>query len=173
VLVMPIWRSLGLRLGKHRGYVMATLLFLVGVVALVFARSYPPIGIYLLVAVVGIAYAGMQMFPLAMLPDTLAADAATSRQQRAGLFTGIWTAGETTGFALGPAIVAVVLAVTGFISTTETETAVQPDSAISGIVLAFSLLPAVLAALSLPLVLRYDLTADRLLALTENRRVIS
>jgi len=108
----------------------------------------------------------MQMFPLSMLPDTLAADAASSGQQRAGMFTGLWTAGETTGFALGPAIVALVLAATGFLSTTEAETALQPDSAVTGIVLAFSLLPAVLAALSVPLVLRYDLTQERLQTLT-------
>ena len=30
----------------------------------------------------------MQMFPLAMLPDTVAADAAVHGQQRAGVFTG-------------------------------------------------------------------------------------
>jgi Na+/melibiose symporter-like transporter len=107
----------------------------------------------------------MQMFPLSMLPDTLAADAATHGRQRAGLFTGLWTAGETTGFALGPAIVAGVLAVTGFVSSTAEQTVSQPDSALTGIVLAFSLLPALLAVLSLPMVARYDLSADRLQAL--------
>ena len=86
--------------------------------------------------------------------------------QRAGVFTGIWTAGETTGFALGPAIVAAVLAVTGFVSTTADETAAQPDSALTGITLAFSALPAALALLSVPLVLRYTLSAQRLGALT-------
>jgi Na+/melibiose symporter-like transporter len=104
----------------------------------------------------------MQMFPLAMLPDTLAADAARSGRQRAGLFTGLWTAGETTGFALGPAIVAGVLAVTGFVSSTADQDVTQPASAVTGIVLAFSVLPATLAALSLPLVRRYDLSAQRL-----------
>ena len=166
LLVMPVWRTLGRRLGKQRGFLVATVLFLLGTVALTLARSYPPVAVYVVVGVVGVAYAGMQMFPLSMLPDTLAADAASSGQQRAGMFTGLWTAGETTGFALGPAIVALVLAATGFLSTTEAETAVQPDSAVTGIVLAFSLLPAVLAALSVPLVLRYDLTQERLQTLT-------
>lgn len=166
VLVMPVWRALGLRLGKQRGFLLATLTFLVATVALILLRSYPPVLVYAVVGLVGVAYAGMQMFPLAMLPDTLAADAARSGKQRAGVFTGIWTAGETTGFALGPAIVAAVLAVTGFVSTTADETAAQPDSALTGITLAFSALPAALALLSVPLVLRYTLSAQRLGALT-------
>jgi Na+/melibiose symporter-like transporter len=58
--------------------------------------------------------------------------------------------------------VAGVLAVTGFVSSTAEQDVTQPSSAVTGIVLAFSLLPAVLAALSVPLVLRYDLTPDRL-----------
>lgn len=171
ILVMPVWRAIGLRLGKQRGYLGATLVFTVAVVALVFLRSYPDALVYLVVGLVGVAYAGMQMFPLAMLPDTLAADAAVSGKQRAGVFTGIWTAGETTGFALGPAIVAMVLAVTGFISTTEGETAVQPESALTGIALAFSLLPAVLAVASIPFVLRYRLTAQRLQELIDDKEM--
>ncbi len=171
VLVMPLWRAIGRRLGKKQGFVAATVVFIGAVVALVFIRSYPPLAVYGVVAVVGIAYAGMQMFPLSMLPDTLAADAARSGRQRAGVFTGIWTAGETTGFALGPAIVAMVLAVTGFVSSTADETAAQPDGALTGIAMAFSVIPAILAVLSLPLVLRYALSSARLSELTTERHL--
>ena len=167
LLVMPVWRAVGLRVGKQRGYLLATLLFTAAMVALVFLRAYPPPLVYLCVGLAGTAYAGMQMFPLSMLPDTLAADAVTSRRQRAGVFTGIWTAGETTGFAVGPAVLAAVLAVTGFVSSTEGATATQPGSALTGIVVAFAVIPAVLTALSVPLVRRYDLTAQRLHELLE------
>jgi Na+/melibiose symporter-like transporter len=162
VLVMPLWRLLGLRVGKRRAFLAATLLFVAAAAALVGLPSYPAVAVYAITGVVGVAYAGMQMFPLSMLPDTLAADAARSGQQRAGLFTGLWTAGETTGFALGPAIVAGVLALTGFVSTTAGQGVTQPATALSGIVLAFSALPAVLALASVPLVLRYDLSAEQL-----------
>lgn len=167
VLVMPLWRKLGLRFGKQRALLAASMLFVLGALLLAAMRALPPAGVYVATGVVGIAYAGMQMFPLSMLPDTLAADAARHGRQRAGLFTGLWTAGETTGFALGPAIVAGVLAVSGFVSSTEGQQAAQPPSALTGIVLAFSLLPALLAVLSLPFVLRYDLTHDRLHALVD------
>ncbi len=167
VLVMPAWRGWGRRVGKQRAFLLATVLFVVATLALAAIRSYPLVLVYVVTGFVGIAYAGMQMFPLSMLPDTLAADAARSGRQRAGLFTGLWTAGETTGFALGPAIVAGVLAVTGFVSSTADQDVTQPDSALTGIVLAFSVLPAALALLSLPLVLRYDLSAEHLHALVE------
>jgi Na+/melibiose symporter-like transporter len=59
-----------------------------------------------------------------------------------------------------------VLALTGFVSSTAGESVSQPGTALTGITLAFTAVPAVLAVLSVPLVLRYSLSADRLAALT-------
>ena len=75
---------------------------------LVLSRSMPAGLVYLCVAVVGVGYAGAQMFPMAMLPDV--ASRTGEAQSRVGLYTGVWTAGETLGLALGPAVYAVVLA---------------------------------------------------------------
>jgi Na+/melibiose symporter-like transporter len=160
--VMPLWRWVGVRYGKRAGYLGASVLFLVATVALTLVRLLPAAAVFALVGLVGVAYAGLQLFPLAMLPDTLAADAATSGQQRAGVFTGIWTAGETTGFALGPGVVGLTLGAGGFVSGTTDVPAAQPSSALTVIALVFSAVPALLAAASLPLIRRYDLTADRL-----------
>jgi Na+/melibiose symporter-like transporter len=52
--------------------------------------------------------------------------------------------------------------VTGFISSSGDETVAQPGSALTGIVLSFSLFPAAMLLLSLPTLLRYDLTEVRL-----------
>jgi Na+/melibiose symporter-like transporter len=62
------------------------------------------------------------------------------RAGRAGAFGGIWTAGETTGFALGATALAIVLAATGYVERVAGR-ASQPDAAIAGIVLSFSVLP--------------------------------
>jgi Na+/melibiose symporter-like transporter len=162
VVVMPLWSRLSKSFGKHRGFLLASAIFVTAAVGLFFSRSLPDVAIYLLVAMVGVAYAGMQMFPLAMLPDTVAADAAVHGQQRAGVFTGVWAAAETVSLALGPAVVGLILAVTGFISSSGDETVTQPGSALTGIVLSFSLFPAAMLLLSLPTLLRYDLTETRL-----------
>jgi Na+/melibiose symporter-like transporter len=104
--------------------------------------------VYLAVAIVGVGYAGAQMLPLSMLPDVAAADAAESGENRVGVFTGVWTAGETLGLALGPFVFGLVLAAGGYVSSTDS-TAAQPDSAVTAIVLGFSVLPAVLTLASL------------------------
>ena len=54
---------------------------------------------------------------MAMLPDAAATDAARTGENRAGVYTGVWTAGETLGLALGPAVFAVVLALGGYVSS--------------------------------------------------------
>ena len=162
VIVMPLWAFVGHRIGKRHGFLLASLLFMLGLL-LSLASSFVPLAVALaLVAVTSVGYAGMQMFPLAMLPDTISDDAATSGQQRAGSFTGVWTAGETAAFAIGPALVLLLLAVTGYVSSTGNEAIAQPDSAVLGVHLAFSVLPVVLVALSLPLILRYPLREETL-----------
>ena len=79
------------------------------------AQHVPPWCVYLATAVVGVGFTGVQVFPLAMLPDVAAVDAARSGIRRAGVFTGIWTAGETLGLALGPGLYALVLAAGGYV----------------------------------------------------------
>jgi Na+/melibiose symporter-like transporter len=157
VIVMPLWAFVGHRIGKRRGFIIASFLFMIGLTASLAAHVLP-FGIAIgLVAVTSVGYAGMQMFPLAMLPDTISDDAARTGRQRSGAFTGVWTAGETAAFAIGPALVLMLLAVTGYVSTTAGQTVAQPDSATLGVSLAFSVLPVVLVALSLPFVWRYPL----------------
>jgi len=85
----------------------------------------------------------------------VAADRERTGEARAGVFTGMWTAGETLGFAVGPGLVLVVLAITGFVSSKADEQVVQPDSAITGVLLAFSAVPAILMLISVPLIHRY------------------
>lgn len=162
VVVMPLWAMVSKRVGKQRGFVMSSAVFLVAAVGLFFSRSLPDAAVYVLVGMVGVAYAGMQMFPLAMLPDTVAADAAQHGRQRAGVFTGVWAAAETVSLALGPAIVGLILAATGFISSEAGQTVTQPGSALTGIVLSFSLFPALMMLLSLPTLFKYDLTEKTL-----------
>jgi Na+/melibiose symporter-like transporter len=156
ILVMPAWNWVAHRFGKVHGFVAASLIWVAGtLVLLAGGRSIAPVLAYAAVALCGIAYAGLQMFPLAMLPDVVAADTARTGRARAGVFTGLWTAGETLSFALGPGLVLAVLAISGFVSSRADEQVTQPDEAITGIVVAFTAIPAVLVALSLPLVLRY------------------
>jgi Na+/melibiose symporter-like transporter len=63
--------------------------------------------------------------------------------------------------------VGVVLAVTGFVSRESGKVAAQPSSATFGILLTFSLLPAVVMLFSLLVFRRYDLSVERLAEVVE------
>ena len=158
ILVTPLWQRVAARLGKRVAYVVASLLMLVG--ALAVWVLFPAFGgLAVAVAVIGVGYAGCQMLPMAMLPDVAAADAERTGENRVGLFTGVWTAGETLGLAVGPGLYAVVLAVGGYVSSTS-GTVVQSDRAVHAIVIGFTLVPALLVALSLIPLRRYRLRED-------------
>jgi glycoside/pentoside/hexuronide:cation symporter, GPH family len=163
LVLTPAWAAVGARVGKKKGYVAASLFLAAGALLLVLATQVPAAVVYLATALVGVGYAGAQVFPMAMLPDTAAVDAARSGSNRAGVFTGVWTAGETLGLALGPGIFGLVLAAGGYVST-RAEIVEQPDSAVTAIVLGFSVLPAALTVLSLWWLSRYSLTPDEVAA---------
>lgn len=161
LLVTPLWERYAATRGKRSGYAVATGFLVVGMAALLAAHEGWLALTYVAAALVGIGYAGAQVFPMAMLPDVAADDASRSGANRIGVFTGVWTAGETLGLALGPGIFALVLTAGGYVSSTSGVTVDQPDSARLAIALGFSVLPAVLSAISLLLLRGYRLD-DRL-----------
>lgn len=158
LLLTPAWSALGARIGKKQGYVISSVVLAVGALLAVLARSAPFGLVVAAVALVGVGYAGAQVFPLAMLPDAAAVDARRTGSSRVGVYTGVWTAGETLGLALGPGLFALVLALGGYRSSTDGDVA-QPDSALNAITLGFSVLPAVLVLASLAWLVRYSLTS--------------
>ncbi|ANS80368.1 Sugar transporter [Serinicoccus hydrothermalis] len=151
LLVMPLWTRYAARRGKAGALRAASLVFAAAALGLVVLLWAPGWWVYPVVGVAGVAYAGMQLFPLAMLPDVISA----AGRERGGAMSGLWTAGETTGLALGPVLVLVLLGLTGFRSSTAGEQLAQPGSATAAIALAFSLVPAVLVGLSLLVLRRY------------------
>ena len=75
LLLTPAWSAIGARIGKKQGYLASSVILAAGALLAVLR----PIGAVRLVvaavALVGVGYAGCQVFPLAMLPDAAAVDA--------------------------------------------------------------------------------------------------
>lgn len=159
LVVTPLWQRYGTAHGKKRGYLFASFLLGGGALVLVALQALPTPAIYGAVAVVGVGYAGGQMFPMAMLPDV--ASRTSDAQTRVGLYTGVWTAGETLGLSFGPAVYAAMLALGGYVSSSEGSTVTQGSSALTAITLGFSLVPAALIALSLISLRGYALTGPQ------------
>lgn len=148
LLVMPAWYRFGIRFGRSLGYSASSVVFACGALSFVGALWSPGAWVYACAAVAGIGYAGMQVFPLSLLPDTIEHDAAIVGRSRAGALSGVWTAAETGAQAVGPAAFLLVLAVVGFRSSGQDESVLQPDSVVPGIVVGCSALPAVSVLIS-------------------------
>ena len=157
ILFAPIWAAIARRIGKERGFLIASILFGVAALIMIGLLWHPGAWVYAPVALAGAGYAGMQSLPMSMLPDVISFDAKTNGPGAAGAFGGIWTAGETTGMALGATALTVMLAITGYTSSVADKHAVQSPTALAGIVLSFSIVPAVLIGASLISLARYRL----------------
>ncbi len=156
-LFAPLWAIVARRVGKERAFVLATVLFGAAALSMILLAWFPGVWVYAPVALAGAGYAGMQSLPMAMLPDVISHDATRNGTGAAGIFGGVWTAGETTGMALGATVLTIVLAASGYLESVAGQHIVQPPSAILGIVLAFSIVPAAVIALSLVTFVRYPL----------------
>jgi Na+/melibiose symporter-like transporter len=111
--------------------------------------------VLLLAALTGVCYAAVQLFPLSLLPETVHADKGRTGQAQAGAFTGLWTAAETGALALGPGVFALVLSVSSFRSSDLDEPVHQTGSALTGLTFGFTIVPALLFLLAVPLLLAY------------------
>lgn len=161
IVVSPLWERFGLRWGKKTGFAATSVVLVVGLLALTAARDGNLAVLMGAAAVVGVGYAGSQLFPLAMLPDLAAHDAAESGQNRIGLLTGTWSAFELLGFAMGPALYGFVLSLGGYVSGAEQQTEKADWAILAGV----SVVPALLVLLSLVALSRYRL--DRVLRTRE------
>ncbi|GID97009.1 MFS transporter [Amorphoplanes digitatis] len=156
LLVMPLWTRVGARHGKRRGLIAASLLFAGGALSLLLSPALPALAVYGLTALIGCGYAGQQVFALAMLPDLIERDTVRTGRRQAGVFTGLWTAGETLGLALGPGIYALILQLFGYVSSSTGEAAAQDSAARLGVLIGFTLVPALLVGAAVTLLRRYQ-----------------
>lgn len=150
VLAMPLWVRMARRRGKAGPFALALLIFAAMNLAMgTLSSDVPLAAFYALTAVMGLGFAGTQLFPFAMLPDAIDHDIERSGLRREGAVSGVWIATEGVGMALGGLLAGVILDAFGFVESM-TGQAVQPASALIGIRVGFSVLPAamILAALA-------------------------
>jgi GPH family glycoside/pentoside/hexuronide:cation symporter len=157
LLCAPLWAIISRRIGKERAFTIASIIFALAALSLLGLIWVPGTWLYAPVAIAGAAYAGMQTLPMAMLPDVISHDARTFGAGSAGTFGGVWTAGETAGMALGTTVLTIVLTISGYVESIGQQEVTQSPAAIAGIVVSFSVVPAVIMMLSLLALARYRL----------------
>jgi len=172
IVAMPLWVLFSGRYGKLAAYLVSVSLFTLGLLSLFWASPERIEWFYFQMGVVGVAYAGTQAFPFAMLPDVIQYDEHLTGLRREGAYTGVWLAGENAGVAFGTFLAGAVLAICGFVESTTGVTA-QTPTAILGVKLAFTVVPAILLAVSVPLLARYDLTEEKMKSLQKSSELPS
>ncbi|MCD6640786.1 MAG: MFS transporter [Nocardioides sp.] len=158
VLVTPLWQWVGLHHGKKTGLMLSSAVFAVALLALLVARTGNLAAVVACSALVGVGYAGCQLFPLAMLPDIAAHDARTVGTNRIGAFTGLWAGFELLGFALGPGLLGLILQVGDYTSSTDRGLE-QSSTALWAMTAGLSVIPAALVLVSMLFLRHYRLDA--------------
>lgn len=160
LLAVPVWSKVSHRLGKTKTFLAATVLYAACSIGMLVAILWGSTGTVLITAVVlGIAFAGEQVMVYSMIPDTIVHDFNDTGRNTAGVLSGVFQSLETAAFAVGAWVFSLILAFTGFVSTTDAEKVKQSATALAGISYGFTLLPAILLLLTVPLIIAYGRTA--------------
>jgi MFS family permease len=112
-LTVPVWAWSGRKFGERRMLILAVFCFALAAPLLGglsrFAAPWP----FALAgfAIVGVPFAGMQVLPFTLLAHRIHEQTSGGSAAQAAL-TGIWTASEKLGLALGPALTGMVLMAT-------------------------------------------------------------
>ncbi|MFY8195686.1 MAG: MFS transporter, partial [Novosphingobium sp.] len=167
----PLWLWLPRRIGKPHAYVLAAAIWAAVTITWLWVgkggtdvATLPggqPINtqhllILLRAVIIGAFNGGFILLALSMMTDTVDYQRRMQGVANEGVFAGLFSAMEKLAFALGPVIAGIVMSAFGFVSSTG-GAAAQSDSAITGIVLLYSVIPATLQVIALLIFSRYRL----------------
>lgn len=167
-VAVPLWWLISRRFGKKPAYIAAVVGY--ALVSLSWLGTGPVAGspdlamVYGRAVLLGLSSGGIILLGVSMLPDTIEYDRLTSGVRREGIFSGVWSAIEKGATAVGGLLIGLVLDFMGFVESTGALVA-QPESAITGIVIGSAVIPALFMLGSLPFLLRYPLSQERLAAM--------
>ncbi|WP_347599254.1 MFS transporter [Acrocarpospora sp. B8E8] len=162
LITMPLWVWLARVLDKRGAMILSGLLFMSGAILAIASPLLGPIYAHLCIVVVGVGYAGLQLLQFSMLADVIAYDGQVSGKRRGGVLTGLWTAVESAVAAFGATIYGAVLSIGGFLESDPANPVVQPDSAVTAVLIGLTVIPALIILSGVLMTLKYDLSADKL-----------
>lgn len=152
VLTTWCWTMLSRRMGKHRAFVLATVLYAAATASL-WLVMYGPVGLVIAIALFGVANAGQQLFCFAIIPDIIALQRAETGIAEEGSFTGLWIWGEKLGLAIGSGLSGLALQLAGFQQGAGALQLEQSETALNSVLLMATVVPALVCLLSIPALL--------------------
>ena len=165
-----IWVTLSKAIGKQATLITGILYY--GVVLVGFYLVLPTsegiaagvtnLGmITLFVFLIGAANGCYQQLPWSMMPDLVDWSVERESFNVAGSFSGLWLLGQKVGNAIAPLVFGQLLALYGWIATTNGGEATQLPEAVNALRWSLTLIPAGLMFISVPLYILFDRAAKR------------
>lgn len=155
-LATPLWLAFARRIPKKKGYFIALTLSALTPLPVLFIAPESYLLMFAILVMAGIGDSANQLFPNAMVPDTVEVDELRTGERREGAIFGAWAFCRKLGMTSGAFAVSLLLTASGFVQGAAA--AEQPASAIVGVRLIYVFLPLALWILAFALLTRYRLT---------------
>jgi GPH family glycoside/pentoside/hexuronide:cation symporter len=155
-------------IGKPKTYALGLGIACTALFVAFFLPQGPSLIIYAVAVVSGIGFSSQWVCPHSMIPDVIEYDELLSGERREGLFYGMNQMVTKVPGALGSALVGWTLSLFGYV-----ENAVQTQTALLGIRIAFAIIPGILLLICVPMLILYPITREghsKVVAELEKRR---
>jgi GPH family glycoside/pentoside/hexuronide:cation symporter len=170
IAIPLVWIPLSARIGKQRALIVATLGFMATALSWLLAAPGEPLALFVLRAfLLGAFAAGKLLLGLTLLPDVMEYDFLKTGLRREGAYAGAYNVVEKAAYAVSPLMMTVVLSLLGYQESVNNAAVKQSADAVFGIYLSIAIIPALCNLAAAVVMLRYDLTEERLRALREAR----
>ncbi len=152
LLGIPLYTPLAGKKGKTAPLLIGIPLALIALImALLMGASAPSWLLYIFAGLGGLGFAACTLVPFSILPDIADVDELVSKERREGIYAGMATFSRKLINGLSVAFVGLILQVSGYIK----DSPIQPESALWGIRLGFTILPILMLILTLIISRRY------------------
>ncbi len=159
LIATPIWVQIGKKIGKKAGYWAAIIFVMLGAGSMSLVSTETIYLLLPLLIIMGIFDAATQLFPNAMIPDTVEVDELRTGQRREGAIFGAWGFARKLGMTAGAFLVSQLLSIIGF-DPKQSANAMSPE-VMSGIKYIYVGLPILLWSLTLFFFSKYDLNEGK------------
>jgi glycoside/pentoside/hexuronide:cation symporter, GPH family len=175
LLMLGVWRSLSVRVGKKTVYMMGNALWMIAEIGLFMLKPGQTGMLYFLGVIIGMGVSTAYLIPWSMIPDVIELDELQTGQRREGVFYSFMVLLQKLVLAAALAIVGQTLQLAGFISQQAGQPEpVQPIAALDAIRWMVGPLPAVVLAIGIALAYFYPITKEKhaevLLQLAERKQ---
>ena len=158
ILVLPLWTWLSKKLNKRKAYIIGMAFWAVVQIGLILTTASTPLAIILILCVLaGIGVSAAHVLPWAIIPDAIEYDQLQTGNRHEGMFYSLITLANKIAQSIAIPLMLVVLDLTGY----QPNVAIQNQSAINGIRLVVSPIPAAMLLFGIVFAFTYPLDREK------------